>query len=261
MSVWAPGREQRHAFHGLKRMVVGAVGVLTVGRRARARALTKALSTLPAPEQAIDYGCGSGLNSFVIARAFPRAEVLGVDIDEGAIRIAQRCAEASGILNVRFRVVDPDRGVGELSPADLVVCVDVLEHVHDDDTLLRGLIDLIPAGGSAVLHVPLAGQRYFIPAVGRAQQEELARGLGPHLREGYRPEALASRLIDRFNKVTHLMTIRGPAALAADLEAWTSVSRSRVAKVLLVPMLLLLSNLDVGSRAKGFLLIATGKRP
>lgn len=81
----------------------------------------------------LDLGCGGGFMSEALAER--GAHVIGVDPSEPAIAIAKDHAEAAG-LAIDYRV-----GAGEKLPVadsslDIVLCVDVLEHVRDLDAVI-----------------------------------------------------------------------------------------------------------------------------
>ena len=46
-----------------------------------------------------DIGCGAGWSSIALARAYPSADVLGVDVDEPSIQAANANAEAAGVAD------------------------------------------------------------------------------------------------------------------------------------------------------------------
>lgn len=84
-------------------------------------------------KQVLDLGCGGGFMSEALAAR--GASVIGIDPSEQAIKAAQRHAEA-GAMGVKYLV-----GRGEdlsFPPAsfDIVVCVDVLEHVENLNLVL-----------------------------------------------------------------------------------------------------------------------------
>ena len=54
----------------------------------------------------LDAGCGSGSMSRLLARSFPRAEVVGVDLREQYLDFARRLATAENIRNLMFRSAD-----------------------------------------------------------------------------------------------------------------------------------------------------------
>lgn len=92
----------------------------------------------------LDLGCGGGFMSEALARR--GAHVIGVDPSAPAIAIAQKHAETSG-LSIDYRV-----GMGESLPVaessvDIVVCVDVLEHVRDLDAVIGEIRRVLKPGG------------------------------------------------------------------------------------------------------------------
>jgi SAM-dependent methyltransferase len=58
--------------------------------------------------------------------------------------------------HVRFQILDlDDRPYRCEGPQpDTVVCLNVLEHIDDDEAVLRGFADLLPGGGRVILQVP-----------------------------------------------------------------------------------------------------------
>jgi SAM-dependent methyltransferase len=100
----------------------------------------------PAPRRILDAGCGEGFAMRAVLSA-ARAEVVGLDGSAGAVRIA-------GQLNPgrRFAAGDlyalpfPDRSF------DLVVCMEVLEHLDDPHLGLQELARV--SAGWLLLSVP-----------------------------------------------------------------------------------------------------------
>ena len=57
-------------------------------------------------DRVLDVGCGSGSMSRLIARSFPGAEVVGVDLRQQYLDFARARASAEGIRNLTFRHAD-----------------------------------------------------------------------------------------------------------------------------------------------------------
>jgi 2-polyprenyl-6-hydroxyphenyl methylase/3-demethylubiquinone-9 3-methyltransferase len=92
----------------------------------------------------VDVGCGGGLLAEEIARL--GVDVIGVDPSPNSIETARRHA-ASGGLSIDYRI-----GRGEELPvadsvADIVCCVDVLEHVTDLDSVIAETARVLKPGG------------------------------------------------------------------------------------------------------------------
>ena len=58
--------------------------------------------------QFLDLGCGYGAIGIAIAKAVPLARVLGVDVNERALALANENAEGMGVAG-RFAAVKPDQ--------------------------------------------------------------------------------------------------------------------------------------------------------
>lgn len=100
----------------------------------------------------VEVGCGVGnFTEFLL----DREAVLAVDMDAGCIeRIRERYA---GRANLRVSVCDA--GNDEFSglatfQADSCVCLNVLEHIHDDRKALSNMASMLVPGGVIVLLVP-----------------------------------------------------------------------------------------------------------
>ena len=55
----------------------------------------------------LDFGCGSGSSSLILSRLFPTADLVGVELVEEFVSIAEKRAEYYGLKNVTF-LVSPD---------------------------------------------------------------------------------------------------------------------------------------------------------
>ena len=72
--------------------------------------LNEALDAIPAPpRRVLDLGTGTGLAAFVVARRFPEAEVVGVDVAERMIEVARRNTPPELTVRVRFDQGDAAR--------------------------------------------------------------------------------------------------------------------------------------------------------
>lgn len=97
-----------------------------------------------AGKRVLDLGCAGGFMAEAMARK--GALVTGVDPAEKAIAVARAHAQRAG-LPIAYSV-----GVGEELPYadavfDVVVCVDVLEHVRDLDQVIREIHRVLRPGG------------------------------------------------------------------------------------------------------------------
>jgi SAM-dependent methyltransferase len=77
-----------------------------------------------------------------------------VDVHAGYLRAAQN--RLKGISGVSYRKVDLDKSFSSLRSfrPDTVICVNVLEHLLDDQRVLAECFRLLPPGGRLLLFVP-----------------------------------------------------------------------------------------------------------
>lgn len=117
-----------------------------VGRRRVLRHLVELL--LPSPGATIvDVGCGTGAN---IAALADRYRATGIDTSAEAIELAR--SQYPDVEFLRGRAPDDFRDL--FAAADLVLLMDVLEHVSDDVGLLASLIDSLRPGAQILITVP-----------------------------------------------------------------------------------------------------------
>lgn len=102
----------------------------------------------------LDAACGLGYGSAMLARQFPHARVIGVDISEYAIDYAR--ANFAGVLpNLEFHLADACNlsMIGE-GTVDLVISFETIEHVPDPGLFLRGAVQRMKAGATFIGSIP-----------------------------------------------------------------------------------------------------------
>jgi 2-polyprenyl-3-methyl-5-hydroxy-6-metoxy-1,4-benzoquinol methylase len=103
----------------------------------------------------LDFGCGSGSSTMVLARMFPGSEIVGVELSPEYLRIAEERLRFYGYDNVRFLrspagTAMPD-GLGQF---DFVVMSAVYEHLLPDErrTVMPQLWAHLKIGGCLLLN-------------------------------------------------------------------------------------------------------------
>ncbi|MDT4924113.1 MAG: hypothetical protein QOG01_1826 [Pseudonocardiales bacterium] len=86
-----------------------------------------------------EIGCGEGLASITIARAYPNAEIVGYDLDEASIAAARSAAVDAGVADrVRFEL--RDAGDPDIEgDFDLVLAIEMVHDVPDPVAVLASM--------------------------------------------------------------------------------------------------------------------------
>jgi 2-polyprenyl-6-hydroxyphenyl methylase / 3-demethylubiquinone-9 3-methyltransferase len=94
-----------------------------------------------------DIGCGGGLIAEPMARL--GFAVTGLDADEDAIAIALEHAAASG-LSIDYRNATAESLAENQHQFDVVLALEIIEHVADSDALLAACAALVKPGGAVI---------------------------------------------------------------------------------------------------------------
>jgi 2-polyprenyl-3-methyl-5-hydroxy-6-metoxy-1,4-benzoquinol methylase len=103
------------------------------------------------PARVADVACGAGWSSIAIARAYPKASVDGLDLDEESVALASRNVAESDVAG---RVTVQVRDAGDPELAGSYQLVTVFEALHDMSRpveVLRSLRGLLAEDGAAIV--------------------------------------------------------------------------------------------------------------
>jgi 2-polyprenyl-6-hydroxyphenyl methylase/3-demethylubiquinone-9 3-methyltransferase len=109
----------------------------------------------------LDVGCGAGLASEAFARM--GAEVTGVEAAAEALEAARVHAAAGG-LRIDYRIGGPEDLAAEGARFDVVVALEVIEHVGDHRRFLAALAACLAPGGLVFLSTLNRTPRSFLMA-------------------------------------------------------------------------------------------------
>ena len=96
--------------------------------------------------ETLDVGCGGGILADSMARR--GANVLGIDLSDKALKVAQLHALETETPNIRYQNVSVERLRDERPAAfNVVTCMEMLEHVPDPASVVRACAGLVKPGG------------------------------------------------------------------------------------------------------------------
>lgn len=106
-----------------------------------------------AERKVLDAGSGFGQYVFRMARKNPQWHITGLDVKEEQIDDCNRFFEKIGFENVRFQVADLTRLDYE-QEFDMILCVDVMEHIEADVQVLENYYRALKPGGMLLISTP-----------------------------------------------------------------------------------------------------------
>lgn len=96
--------------------------------------ILRSLTSRLAWDSVLDVGCGAGQNLNRVCRGRQSGKVVGLDISELALTFARQQLPGAKfhVLNIENELLD--------ERFDLVLCIQVLEHIPDDDAAIKHLV-------------------------------------------------------------------------------------------------------------------------
>ena len=142
--------------------------------------------------RALDVGCGGGILAEAMARQ--GAQVLGIDLADKALMVAQLHALEQGVQGVSYRAVSAEALAAE-QPAqfDVVTCMEMLEHVPDPGSVVQACATLVKPGGWVFFSTLNRNPKSFLFAIVGAEYVLRLLPRGTHeYRKFIRPSELAA---------------------------------------------------------------------
>ncbi len=111
----------------------------------------------------LDVGCGGGILSEAMARK--GASVLGIDMAQAALQVAELHALESGV-KLEYRLTSAE-DLAAASPGqfDVITCMEMLEHVPEPDQVLSALATLVRPGGQVFISTINRNLKAFLLAI------------------------------------------------------------------------------------------------
>jgi len=135
-----------------------------------------------------DAGSGFGQYTYSMTKKLIPCTIFSVDVKEDWINDCRNFFNQKNTRNVSFAVEDLTK-INHDEKFDLIVCVDVMEHIQDDETVFRNFYKALKKGGYLLINSPSI---YGGSDVHKDEEESF---ISEHARDGYSKEDLESKLL------------------------------------------------------------------
>ena len=113
----------------------------------------------------LDVGCGGGILAEAMARRGAKG-VLGIDLADKPLKVAQLHALEAGVENIEYREVAVEAlAAAEPNRFDAVTCMEMLEHVPDPASVVRACAALVKPGGPVFFSTLNRNAKSFLFAI------------------------------------------------------------------------------------------------
>lgn len=197
----------------------------------------------------LDAGSGLGQYSWYISRKYPRWQITAIDIKKEEIESCKAFFEKENKTNVRFETRDLTAYVAP-DTFDLILSVDVMEHIEDDRKVFENFYRSLRNGGMLLISTPSDQGGSDVQAEGDTSFIE------EHVRDGYSVADIGEKLTSAgFDSVSAQYSYGKPGSIAWRLSMKYPVlmlGRSKAFLLLLpfyylicMPLVLILNAFDV----------------
>lgn len=164
------------------------------------------------PIRMLDAGTGFGQFADYVARKWPDIEIDAVDIKLEYLDRAETIFKNTGLSDhVHFSREDLTELTKE-GPYDLILSVDVMEHILEDVEVFRHFNRVLSPGGVVIINTPSdqggSDVKPFEESIGESF-------VGEHVRDGYNGEEIADKLRLAGLDTSHIIYTYGPAGSLA----------------------------------------------
>lgn len=241
----------------LQKLYVLIFGIPEIGFQVRSMYFQKAIHKIAHvmnPKRVLDVGSGIGSYVFELSRQFPSSKIDGWEIDKKKLSFSRKFAEEQRFRNVSFAFGDITHKPRIRIYYDVVLTVDVLEHISDYKKALSHMHQVLKPGGFLFIHTPQEHQKRFFRLFDTWEHND-------HVREGFSPDILKSDLRNiGFTEIEMVHTFGFFGSLTWELNHML-LSKSFVLAGMLYPLLYMVSRLDgLVSNKKGLCLSVVARK-
>lgn len=100
-----------------------------------------------------DAGMGFGQYTYFLAKRFSESKILAIDVKEEQVEDCKRFFSKCGYNNVKFEIDDLTK-IEYRDMFDFILCVDVMEHIVEDELVFRNFSNALKKGGKLLVNTP-----------------------------------------------------------------------------------------------------------
>ena len=148
----------------------------------------------------LDAGSGFGQYCYRMSRLFPEAQILGVDVKQEQIDDCNQFFRQTGRAgSVQFAVADLTQ-YKVAGHYDLILSVDVMEHILEDEKVFENFSESLKPGGILLISTP---SDQGGSDTDHHEEEGIHGFIEEHVRDGYNGKELTDKLLNAgFSRVT-----------------------------------------------------------
>ena len=162
----------------------------------------------PANHEVLDAGCGFGQYSFWMGRKFSDFNIYAVDVKTDYLEDCKSFFTKCGVNNVTFQTADLTKFSSD-KKYNLVVCVDVMEHILEDRDVFKNFHAAMQPNGMVLISTPSD------QGGSDADDGEDESFIGEHVRNGYNMDEIKEKLTTAgFSKVEARYSYGTPGKIA-----------------------------------------------
>lgn len=172
----------------LRKVFYFTLGVIFLRSWHFRKALKKVGQNLPPDASVLDAGSGMGQHTWWMARNFRGWKIKGIDIISEQVNDCNEFFRRSGMGNrISFEVADLVN-YSEENQYDLIVSVDVIEHIENDIQVFKNFWSSLKNGGVLLITTPSDRGGSGITSAGNPSF------IDEHVRNGYSTEEITDKL-------------------------------------------------------------------
>lgn len=154
------------------------------------RALRQALGPSDSQARMLDAGTGFGQFAWWIVRRWKRVNIHAVDIKQDYLDRAEAFLRQEGLADRVSFAIDDLTDLKAEGPFDLILSVDVMEHILEDVTVFKHFHRVLRPGGVVIINTP--SDQGGSDSHGEGDESFI----GEHVRDGYGREEMRAKLAE-----------------------------------------------------------------